>query len=150
MTQLVKNPPAMSMGFSRQEYWSGLSFPSPGDLPDPGIEPRSPALQADALPPEPPGKHPQNFWTWENEEDLVRGIEKEIPTRNSGWCWGGGQQAPRWRPQKVVLSTFQMSSGGWGGAQDLKGGRRSLMTLAKSVCKASWSQQLDDGEFWKQ
>ena len=37
-----------SMGFSRQEYWSGLPFPSPGDLPDPGIEPRSPALQADA------------------------------------------------------------------------------------------------------
>ena len=36
-----------SMGFSRQEYWSGLPFPSPGDLPDPGIEPRSPALQAD-------------------------------------------------------------------------------------------------------
>ena len=38
-----------SMGFSRQEYWSGLPFPSPGDLPDPGIEPRSPAFQADAL-----------------------------------------------------------------------------------------------------
>ena len=36
-----------SMGFSRQEYWSGLPFPSPGDLPDPGIEPVSPALQAD-------------------------------------------------------------------------------------------------------
>ena len=36
-----------SMGFSRQEYWSGLPFPSPGDLPNPGIEPRSPALQAD-------------------------------------------------------------------------------------------------------
>ena len=38
------------MGFSRQDYWSGLPFPSPGDLPDPGIEPRSPALWADALP----------------------------------------------------------------------------------------------------
>ena len=37
-----------SMGFSRQEYWSGLPFPSPGDIHDPGIEPRSPALQADA------------------------------------------------------------------------------------------------------
>ena len=47
---------SLSMGFSRQEYWSGLPFPSPGDLPDPGIEPRSPALQADALPSEPPGK----------------------------------------------------------------------------------------------
>ena len=45
-----------SMGFSRHEYWSGLPFPSPGDLLDPGIEPRSPALQADTLTSEPPGK----------------------------------------------------------------------------------------------
>ena len=44
------------MGFSRQEYWSGVPFPSPGDLPDSGIKPGSPALQADALPSEPPGK----------------------------------------------------------------------------------------------
>ena len=44
-----------SMEFSRQEYWSGLPFPSPGDLPNPGIEPGSPALQADALLSEPPG-----------------------------------------------------------------------------------------------
>ena len=51
---------SLSMGFSRQEYWSGVPFPSPGDLPDPGIEPRSPTLQADALPSEPPGK-PQYF-----------------------------------------------------------------------------------------
>ena len=42
-----------SRGFSRQEYWSGLPFPSPGDLPDPGIEPRSPTLEADALTSEP-------------------------------------------------------------------------------------------------
>ena len=45
-----------SMGSSRQEYWSGLPFPSPGDLPDPGIEPRSPIMQADALTSDPPGK----------------------------------------------------------------------------------------------
>ena len=44
------------MRFSRQGYWSGLPFPSPGDLPNPGIEPRFPALQADSLPFEPPGK----------------------------------------------------------------------------------------------
>ena len=44
------------MGFSTQEYWSGLPFPSPGGLPDPGIEPGSPTLQADALTSEPPGK----------------------------------------------------------------------------------------------
>ena len=47
---------SLSMGFSRQEYWSGLPFPSPGDLPDPGIKPESPALEADALTSEPPGK----------------------------------------------------------------------------------------------
>ena len=46
----------LSIGFSKQEYWIGLPFPSPGDLPDPGIEPGSPALQVDALPYEPPRK----------------------------------------------------------------------------------------------
>ena len=45
----VAHQAPLSMGFSRQEYWSGLPFPSPGDLPNPGIEPGSPALQADAL-----------------------------------------------------------------------------------------------------
>ena len=44
------------LGFSSHKYWSGLPFPSPGNLPDPGIEPGSPTLQADALPSEPPGK----------------------------------------------------------------------------------------------
>ena len=52
----VAHQAPLSMGFSRQEYWSGLPFPSPGDLPDPGIEPRSPALQVVALTSEPPGK----------------------------------------------------------------------------------------------
>ena len=47
---------SLSMRFSRQEYWNGLPFPSPGELPDPGIEPRPPALQADALPTELCGK----------------------------------------------------------------------------------------------
>ena len=46
----VAHPAPLFMGFSRQEYWSGLPFPSPEDLPSPGIKPRSPALQADSLP----------------------------------------------------------------------------------------------------
>ena len=50
------------MEFSRQEYWSRLPFPSPGDLPSPGIEPGSPALQADSLPSEPPEK-PRGQWS---------------------------------------------------------------------------------------
>ena len=51
-------PPGSSVhgDFSRQEYWSGLPCPPPGDLPNPGIEPRFPTLQADSLPSEPPGK----------------------------------------------------------------------------------------------
>ena len=52
----VAHQAPLSMEFSRHEYWSGLSFPSPGDLSDPGIKPRSAALQADSLPSEPPGK----------------------------------------------------------------------------------------------
>ena len=52
----VAHQAPLSTGFARQEYWSGLPFPSPGDLPDPGIEPRSPTLQADALTSAPPGK----------------------------------------------------------------------------------------------
>ena len=51
----VAHQASPSMEFSRQEYWSGLPFPSSGNLPHPGIKPKSPALQADALPSEPPG-----------------------------------------------------------------------------------------------
>ena len=63
------------MGFPRQEYWGGLLFPSPGDLPDPGIEPRSPTLWADSLPlsyqgnPRQPGSVP-------NRADLGEGPQK--------------------------------------------------------------------------
>ena len=59
----IKPPPwtvahkaPLSMGFPKKEYQSGLPFPSPGDIPDPGIEPASPALQADSLLSEPPGE----------------------------------------------------------------------------------------------
>ena len=53
--QPIDHQAPLSMGFSRKEYWSGLPFPSSGDLPDSGIKPRSPSLQADSLPPEPIG-----------------------------------------------------------------------------------------------
>ena len=54
----------LSMEFSKQDYWSGLPFPSQGDLPDPGIEPESPALQADSLPSEPPPSPEKLFCFW--------------------------------------------------------------------------------------
>ena len=56
MPRTVAHQAPLSLEFSRQEYWSELPFPSPEDLPNPGIEPRSPALQADSLPSEPSGK----------------------------------------------------------------------------------------------
>ena len=54
----------LSMGFSRQEYWSELPFPAPGDLPYPRIEPRSPALQVDSLPSEPPMNPNCSYLVW--------------------------------------------------------------------------------------
>ena len=61
-TVAYQAPP--SMGFSRQEYWSGLPFPSPEDLPYPGIEPGTPTLQADTLTSEPPGKQSMGMGKW--------------------------------------------------------------------------------------
>ena len=66
-----------SMGFSRQEYWSRLPSPPPGDLPNPGIEPASPALQVDSLPSEPPGK-PKTIGV--SSLSLLQGI---FPTQKS-------------------------------------------------------------------
>ena len=73
---LLKAP--LSMGFSRQEYWCGLPSPSPGDLPNPGIEPRAPALQVDSLPAELPGK-PRIFCT-----PPVGGFEPRSTTWQAG------------------------------------------------------------------
>ena len=79
----------LSVRFSRQEYWSGLPFPSPGDLPDPGIKPQSPALQADALTSEPPvvlggtsGKESTTvnlLWVQDMQERSVWSLSREDP-----------------------------------------------------------------------
>ena len=60
------------MGLSREEYWGGQPFPSPGDLPDPGTEPGSPALQADSLPSEPPGKPPGGDIALSDSDDIMK------------------------------------------------------------------------------
>ena len=67
-----------SVGFPRQEYWSGLLFPSPGDLPDPGIKPGSPTLQADALTSEPPGK---------SKAELNSGLKTPGILHNAPWIF---------------------------------------------------------------
>ena len=69
-----------SMEFSRQKYWSGLPFPSPGDLPNPGIEPRSPTLQANALPSELPAK-PHGLYTTLNPKPNPN---PNSPSQNTG------------------------------------------------------------------
>ena len=80
------------MGFSRQEYWSGLPFPSPGDLPDTGIEPRSPTLQADSLSSEPPGAPVLNlltvkWWIRQTGGSIGGGssVVKNPPTMQAMW-----------------------------------------------------------------
>ena len=88
-TAACQAPP--SMGFSRQEYWSGVPFPSPGDLPNPGIEPRSPTLQADALTSEPPGNLfiIWNFLSWQKRQtrDLTCLLCCSISSALNGACY---------------------------------------------------------------
>ena len=98
-----------SMGFSRQGYWSSLPFPSPGDLPDPGIEPRSLALQADSLPTELPGS-----------PVVGRMIARQgCPSLNPWNVWVLGKGTPRlqmelkllitWPPDTEIISDYQVS-----------------------------------------
>ena len=88
-----------SMEFSRQDYWSGLPFPSPGDLPDLGIEPRSPTLQTDSLPSDPPGNP---YWAWPHsfEQDPVSPSvslsNQEVPISCLSFSIRGQTE---WKPQ---------------------------------------------------
>ena len=75
------------MEFSRQEYWSGLPFPSPGDLPNPGIKARSPAWWADALLSEPPG----NILSWRNSKNGKCGIPVPFPLKQFIETAGAGR-----------------------------------------------------------
>ena len=78
----VAHQASLSMGFSRQEYWSGLPFPSPVDLPDPGIEPRSLTLQADSLPAELLGK-PRVYGRVNFNGELLRGFMTRVTIQYS-------------------------------------------------------------------
>ena len=103
-----------SMGFSRQEYWSGLPFPSPGDLPNPGIKLRSPALQADASTSEPLGKpcYYCCYWVTSVVSDSVRPHRQkptrlprpwDSPARTLGWVAISFSSAWKW---KVKVNSF--------------------------------------------
>ena len=113
--QAVARQASLSMGFSRQESWSGLPFASPGDFPDPGIEPGSPALQGDSLPSEPPGKLQWSSawetvtmslmaWNWLfssqiHESDSIPGASPKKVKQGKGKQWDpwlGTDQPPLW------------------------------------------------------
>jgi len=93
----ISHQAPLSMGFSRQEYWSGLPFPPPGNLPDPGIKPVSPALAGEFFTSEPPGKpHFLPCATWEgseNHEKVLQPQLKNLAENEAGclfWGWFSG------------------------------------------------------------
>ena len=100
------------MEFSGQEYWSGLPFPSPGDLPDPGIDPWSPALQADSLPSEPPGK-PYGVKGAQkgNQEGMTRRRKRNAQRLREGvlkrdaWCMCQAHHVRKCREVSVIIMT---------------------------------------------
>ena len=121
----------LSLGFSRKEYWSGLPFLSPGDLPHPGIEPGSPSLQVDSLPSEPPGK-PTGSSFWENP------LVNEVLTyeiRSAGHSGSTGPQkplpSPRCRVDSVAESLRMEAKLGQGR------GLGACLLLAAELCSAS-------------
>ena len=81
---VVAEQAPLSMGFSRQEYWSGLPCPSPGDLRNPRVDPGSPTLEADTLTSEPPGKPQQrsSYTYFKQQRFLIVGQSFQIPNPN--------------------------------------------------------------------
>ena len=94
------------MGFSRQEYWSGLPFPSPGDLANPGIEPGSPAVQANTLPSEPPGKHLQQRSTKVGQGFYSR---RDVANRLNG-SKDGSKSAREETPDTIRMMNYDRSN----------------------------------------
>ena len=74
-----------SMGYSRQEYWSGLPFPSPGDIPNPGIEPGSPTMRAESLPSEPPEKPKVTTTTKKKVSSMLKVTPKTSRLQDDFW-----------------------------------------------------------------
>ena len=91
----------MDMGFPRQAHWSGLPFPSPGDLDHPGIKPRSPAFQADSLPSEPPGKPSESLeCTIKNSYNLTIKRQKSLFKMGKIWIDTCQKKIHKWPVNK--------------------------------------------------
>ena len=97
------------MCVSHSEFWSGLPFPSPGDLSNPGIEPRSPALEGDSLPSKPPGKPPNRSllfatpWTVAYEVPLSMGFSRQEYWNGLPFSSAGDLPNPGIEPRSPVL-----------------------------------------------
>ena len=96
----------LSVGFPRQKYWSGLPFPSPGDLPNPGIKPRSPTLQRDALTSEPPEKPPTIVWPQANGRERT-----QLHPSTGNWIKDLLSMAPPIRTRPSVPLSQSLPSG---------------------------------------
>ena len=113
-------------GFSRQEYWSGLPCPPPGDLLNPGIKPRYPALQADSLLSEPPGKP----WEYKRGVKIRRG-EHNMQNQAEGWAWTRYFLLRKgWR----LIGSMGEKQGGMEAGHSVW---RELKALGASVCRMS-------------
>ena len=110
-SETVTHQAPLSMGFSKQAHWSGLPFPSPRHPPNPGIKPRSPALQADSLPSQPPGK-PMTVWESRSKSQWGRAGGSASVKQTMCWNWphGSGTQE-RSCP----------GDGGWGASLNIPG-----------------------------
>ena len=143
----------LSMEFSRQEYWSGLPFPSPGDLPDSGIEPRSPAQQADSLQSEPP----EVVCRWSGGEgaEVMGGGRRGLraPKRGEHYRFSGREfeQTPGdGAGQGTLVCCSPWGHQGLDTAERLNSKRQRPWVSVrgnKRLCRVQWNKQaLGDGE----
>ena len=117
-----------SMGFSRQEYWSGLPFPSLGDFPDPGIEPRSPALQADALPSELPGKSKKDLHDPDNHSGVITHLVPDILECEVKWALGSITMNKASGGDGIPVELFQIL-------------KDDAVKVLHSTCQQTWKTQ---------
>ena len=151
--QIIACQALLCVGFCRQVYWSGLPCPSPGDLSNPGMEPRSSVLQVDSLPSKPPGK-PKN--TWVGCHALLQGI---FLTQELNWgllhCRQILYQLRAWQPTPVFLPGESPWTEEHGGLQSmaLQRVRHTWMTKHRTAQrKKQWKQKLvlwKDQQKWK-
>ena len=136
------------MEFSRQEYWSGLWFPSPGDLANPGIEPQSPALQADSLPSELPGCSPSPLWA--PLAKLKKSFKAGVPSSwatDQYWSWpvrnwateqevSGGKQQVKLHLYLQLLPVAHIAQPPVTSVTAL-GSHRSMISIVNYTCEGS-------------